>query len=67
MLQGVFLHISLITFVYFQDGTAGLYPEPRDKEMYVRSQIYGVEYDELINKTYDWPPADMVRRLFVVD
>jgi hypothetical protein len=28
-------------------------------EMYVRSQIYSVEYDDLINKTYDWPKQDM--------
>uniref|UniRef100_A0A915DP07 Malic enzyme n=1 Tax=Ditylenchus dipsaci TaxID=166011 RepID=A0A915DP07_9BILA len=34
-------------------------PEPEDKEMYIRSQIYMVDYDELINKTYDWPEKDM--------
>ncbi|ETN82159.1 malic enzyme, NAD binding domain protein, partial [Necator americanus] len=28
------------------------------REMYIRSQIYSVEYDELINKTYDWPAKD---------
>ncbi|PIO54883.1 hypothetical protein TELCIR_23742, partial [Teladorsagia circumcincta] len=27
-------------------------------EMFIRSQIYSVEYDELINKTYDWPAKD---------
>lgn len=46
--------------VCYNDGTANLYPEPKDKEMYIRSQIYNVEYDELINKFYDWPPEDMV-------
>lgn len=43
----------------FQDGTAKLHPEPEDKEMFIRSQIYNVDYDELINKTYDWPEKDM--------
>lgn len=36
-----------------------LYPEPEDKEMFVRQQIYSVDYEELINETYDWPPKDM--------
>lgn len=35
-------------FHIFQDGTAKLYPEPKDKEMFIRSQIYNPEYDELI-------------------
>ena len=32
----------------YRDGTATLYPEPEDKEMWIRSQIYSVEYDELV-------------------
>jgi malate dehydrogenase (oxaloacetate-decarboxylating)(NADP+) len=43
----------------YKDGTATLYPKPEDLEMYIRSQIYMVDYDELINKTYDWPEKDM--------
>jgi len=43
----------------YKDGTAKLYPEPKDKEMFIRSQIYNVEYDELINTTYEWPAEDM--------
>ncbi|KAI1728453.1 malic enzyme, NAD binding domain-containing protein [Ditylenchus destructor] len=43
----------------YRDGSAKLYPEPADKEMFIRSQIYTVDYDELINKTYDWPEQDM--------
>lgn len=43
----------------FKDGTAKLHPKPVDLEMYIRSQIYSVDYDELINKTYDWPVKDM--------
>jgi len=39
--------------------TAMLYPEPADKEMFIRQQVYSVEYEDLINKTYDWPAKDM--------
>ncbi|KAK5970981.1 hypothetical protein GCK32_007237, partial [Trichostrongylus colubriformis] len=31
----------------------------RTHEMFIRQQIYSVEYDELINKTYSWPTKDM--------
>ncbi|CAD5216490.1 unnamed protein product [Bursaphelenchus xylophilus] len=50
---------TLIAEECYKDGTACLYPEPLDKEMYIRSQIYNVEYDDLINKTYQWPEKDM--------
>ncbi|KAI6243894.1 Malic enzyme [Aphelenchoides fujianensis] len=30
-----------------------------DKEMFIRSNVYNVEYDELINKVYQWPERDM--------
>ncbi|KAK6737778.1 hypothetical protein RB195_020090 [Necator americanus] len=43
----------------FQHNLATLHPEPENKEMFIRQQIYSVEYDELINKTYDWPTKDM--------
>ncbi|KAF7639280.1 Malic enzyme [Meloidogyne graminicola] len=43
----------------YKDGTAKLYPEPADKEMFIRSQLYSVEYEDLINETYEWPAQDM--------
>ncbi|VDN05930.1 unnamed protein product [Thelazia callipaeda] len=43
----------------FANGTAALYPEPEDLEKYIRSQIYSVDYDELIDVTYEWPESDM--------
>jgi hypothetical protein len=27
--------------------------------MFIRSQIYNPEYDELINHTWEWPEQDM--------
>lgn len=44
---------------------ATLYPEPEDKEMWIRSQIYSVEYDELINQTYNWPEQDMKHGIII--
>ncbi|KAK6055366.1 malic enzyme domain protein [Cooperia oncophora] len=43
----------------FKHNLATLHPEPEDKEMFIRQQIYSVEYEELINKTYSWPTKDM--------
>ncbi|VDO59886.1 unnamed protein product [Heligmosomoides polygyrus] len=43
----------------FEHDLATLHPEPEDKEMFIRQQIYTVEYDELINRTYSWPTKDM--------
>ncbi|CEF62385.1 NAD-dependent malic enzyme, mitochondrial [Strongyloides ratti] len=42
----------------YKDGLAALYPKPKNLEMYIRSQLYDVEYEELINKTYEWPEKD---------
>lgn len=42
----------------YKHDLATLHPEPEDKEMFIRQQLYSVEYDELINKTYDWPAKD---------
>ncbi|KAK6737759.1 hypothetical protein RB195_020080 [Necator americanus] len=53
----VHIAIDVGNFLY-ENNLATLHPEPEDKEMYIRSQIYSVEYDELINKTYDWPAKD---------
>ncbi|KAI6192270.1 Malic enzyme [Aphelenchoides bicaudatus] len=47
----------------YKDGTATLYPEPEHKEMYIRSQIYSVEYEQIISTPYDWPNEDMFNQL----
>lgn len=40
---------------------ATLYPEPDDKEMYIRQHIYSSEYQDVVNRIYDWPPEDCKR------
>ncbi|GMS84147.1 hypothetical protein PENTCL1PPCAC_6322 [Pristionchus entomophagus] len=42
----------------YANGTATLYPEPEDKELFIRHQVYDVEYEDLINRTYTWPSKD---------
>ncbi|KAK6015352.1 malic enzyme domain protein [Ostertagia ostertagi] len=50
---------SIVGNYLFKHNLATLHPAPEDKEMFIRQQIYSVEYDELINKTYSWPTKDM--------
>uniref|UniRef100_A0A0K0E7M1 Malic enzyme n=1 Tax=Strongyloides stercoralis TaxID=6248 RepID=A0A0K0E7M1_STRER len=45
----------------YKDSTACLYPEPKEKELYIRSKIYSPEYDDIIYRTYDWPKEDTVK------
>nr|CAD2184340.1 unnamed protein product [Meloidogyne enterolobii] len=32
----------------YKDGSAKLYPEPEDKELFVRAQVYNTEYEEFL-------------------
>ncbi|KAI6218602.1 Malic enzyme [Aphelenchoides besseyi] len=43
----------------YKNGMAALYPEPENKELFIRSQIYNVDYDDFVTKPYDWPKDDM--------
>ncbi|CAJ0605029.1 unnamed protein product [Cylicocyclus nassatus] len=54
----VLIAIDVGDYLYKHD-LATLHPEPENKEMFIRQQIYSVEYEEVINKTYDWPVKDM--------
>ncbi|WKX96427.1 hypothetical protein Q1695_012682 [Nippostrongylus brasiliensis] len=42
----------------YHHGLATLYPEPDDMEMYVRQHIYSCEYQDSVNRIYDWPEGD---------
>ncbi|VDM53812.1 unnamed protein product, partial [Angiostrongylus costaricensis] len=43
----------------YRHDLATLHPKPEDMEMFIRQQVYSVEYTDLINKTYMWPGKDM--------
>ncbi|KAK5986149.1 hypothetical protein GCK32_013666 [Trichostrongylus colubriformis] len=42
----------------YENDLATLHPEPEDKEMYIRSQVYNYEYEPSINEMYSWPEKD---------
>ncbi|XGW07484.1 hypothetical protein V3C99_010564 [Haemonchus contortus] len=42
----------------YENDLATLHPEPEDKEMFIRQQIYSYEYEPSINDLYDWPQKD---------
>ncbi|XP_036895355.1 NADP-dependent malic enzyme [Sturnira hondurensis] len=39
----------------YQEKTATVYPEPPDKEAFVRSQMYSTDYDQILPECYSWP------------
>uniref|UniRef100_A0A914VSW9 Malic enzyme n=1 Tax=Plectus sambesii TaxID=2011161 RepID=A0A914VSW9_9BILA len=43
----------------YKDGTASHYPEPSNKEKFIREQIYDTTYGQFLPDTYDWPEEDM--------
>jgi malate dehydrogenase (oxaloacetate-decarboxylating)(NADP+) len=46
--------IELVQYFY-SIGLATLKPEPSDKEIFVRSQLYRTDYDPVIPNTHAWP------------
>ena len=38
-----------------QKGTAAFYPEPEDKEAFIRAQMYSTNYEDFTPELYDWP------------
>ncbi|KAJ1374368.1 Malic enzyme [Parelaphostrongylus tenuis] len=42
----------------YEEGVATLHPEPEDKELFVREQLYSYEYEPTVNGLYDWPETD---------
>jgi malate dehydrogenase (oxaloacetate-decarboxylating)(NADP+) len=55
-IQKVSLHIAtdLAQYVY-KEGMASTYPEPKDKEKFIRSFLYDVAYENFEPDTWDWP------------
>ncbi|XP_064628012.1 NADP-dependent malic enzyme-like [Lineus longissimus] len=46
--------VNIADFVY-EMGMAARYPEPKDKEQFIRSQLYSTDYEQFVPKLYDWP------------
>lgn len=46
--------IKVVEYLYMK-GMAFRYPEPVDKEVYVRSTVWNTNYDSFLPDVYDWP------------
>lgn len=44
----------MVEFVYAK-GMAFSYPEPVDKESFVRDTVWDTNYDSFLPDTYEWP------------
>ena len=48
------LATRIVEYSYFR-GMAATYPEPEDKEAFVKSHMYTTDYTNFIPTTYGWP------------
>jgi malic enzyme len=39
----------------YSKGAAAMYPEPANKEEFIRGYLYSTEYESFIPETWDWP------------
>lgn len=46
--------LQVVEFVY-AEGMAFRYPEPVDKDGFVRATVWDTQYDSFLPDTYDWP------------
>ncbi|XP_073440888.1 NAD-dependent malic enzyme, mitochondrial [Dendrobates tinctorius] len=46
--------VKVMEFVY-RNGMAFQYPEPLEKNAYVRSKVWSTDYDSFLPDLYDWP------------
>ncbi|XP_044530367.1 NADP-dependent malic enzyme-like [Gracilinanus agilis] len=59
-IQDVSLKIAVkIVEESYRDNSATVYPEPQDKEAFVRSKIYSTNYDHILPDCYSWPKEAM--------
>ena len=49
----VSIAVSLAEFMY-KEGIATTYPEPQDKEAYIRTFLYNTKYEDLVPSQRDW-------------
>ncbi|KAJ1151167.1 hypothetical protein NDU88_003954 [Pleurodeles waltl] len=48
------LAVKIVEHAY-ENNTASVYPEPKDKEAFIRSKIYNSDYDTFVVDSYVWP------------
>ncbi|MGH0120226.1 UNVERIFIED_CONTAM: hypothetical protein FKN15_056551 [Acipenser sinensis] len=50
--------VKVVNYAY-RNGIASVYPEPEDKEAFIRSHIYSPDYDSFTLDSYSWPDHAM--------
>ncbi|XP_063181419.1 NADP-dependent malic enzyme, mitochondrial [Chroicocephalus ridibundus] len=50
--------VKIVDWAY-KHGLASWYPEPADKEAFVKQLVYSPDYDSFVIDNYRWPPAAM--------
>ncbi|KAM9019578.1 NADP-dependent malic enzyme, mitochondrial isoform 2-T2 [Ara ararauna] len=50
--------VKIVNWAY-RHGLASWYPEPADKEAFVKQRMYSPEYDSFLGDDYRWPPTAM--------
>lgn len=43
----------------YKDNTASVFPEPSDKEAFVRARMYSTDYEQFVVDSYSWPDEAM--------
>jgi len=44
-----------VAIMAYEEGTASTYPEPEDKESFIRQQLYDYNYDTALPSRFEWP------------
>nr|XP_033795461.1 NADP-dependent malic enzyme isoform X2 [Geotrypetes seraphini] len=52
------LAVKIVEYAY-KNKIASVYPEPKDKEEFVRSQLYSTDYESFSVDAYEWPEEAM--------
>ncbi|XP_071404782.1 NADP-dependent malic enzyme [Pithys albifrons albifrons] len=63
-IQDVSLKIAVrIAEEAYRKNTASTYPQPKDLEAFIRSQVYSTEYNSFVADSYTWPEEAMKVKL----
>lgn len=47
----------------YRNNTASTYPQPKDLEAFIQSQIYSTDYNSFVADSYTWPEEAMKVKL----
>uniref|UniRef100_A0A8C3V9H6 Malic enzyme n=1 Tax=Catharus ustulatus TaxID=91951 RepID=A0A8C3V9H6_CATUS len=61
-IQDVSLKIAVRVKAY-RNNTASTYPQPKDLEAFIRSQVYSTDYNSFVADSYTWPEEAMKVKL----